>query len=63
VWAAHVRALVLGRTGCEWIDTRKGKIKHALGLTDIPHTHHAGQDAAELAHVFDAARRYPAEPR
>ncbi len=52
-----LRSFWMGRTGCEWVDTRKGKIKHALGLTDIPHAHHAGEDAAELAQVFDAARR------
>ncbi len=52
-----LRSYWMGRTGCEWVETRKGKIKHALGLVDLPHTHHAGEDAAELAHVFDAARR------
>ena len=36
------------------MDTRKGRIKHALGLHDLPHTHHAGDDAAELAAVFEA---------
>jgi hypothetical protein len=52
-----LRSYWMGRTGCEWVDTRKGKIKHALGLTDVAHTHHAGEDAAELAQVFDAALR------
>ncbi|GIJ50661.1 hypothetical protein Val02_75470 [Virgisporangium aliadipatigenens] len=53
-----LRSYWMGRTGCEWVQTRKGHIKHALGLTGLPHTHHAGEDAAELAAVFDAARRY-----
>jgi hypothetical protein len=52
-----LRSFWMGATGSEWVETRKGKIKHSLGLTDVPHTHHAGDDAAELAQVFDAARR------
>ncbi|SCE88867.1 DNA polymerase III, epsilon subunit [Micromonospora purpureochromogenes] len=53
-----LRSWWMGRTGCEWVRTRKGIIKHELGLTDVPHTHHAGEDAAELAQVFDAALRH-----
>jgi hypothetical protein len=53
-----LRSYWMGRTGVEWSQTHKGKIKNALGLTGLPHTHHAAQDAAELAQVFDAARRY-----
>ncbi len=41
-------------TGCEWVESRKGKIKYALNLEGLPHTHHAGEDAAELAQVFAA---------
>ncbi|MEV5763395.1 exonuclease [Micromonospora sp. NPDC052213] len=52
-----LRSYWMGLTGCEWVRTRKGTIKHELGLTDVPHTHHAGEDAAELAQVFDAALR------
>ncbi|MGC5021691.1 exonuclease [Micromonospora sp. DT47] len=52
-----LRSFWMGMTGGEWVATRKGIIKHQLGLTDVPHTHHAGEDAAELAQVFDAARR------
>ncbi|MGB2571571.1 exonuclease [Micromonospora citrea] len=55
-----LRSFWMGRTGVEWVATRKGIIKHELGLTDVPHTHHAGEDAAELAQVFDAALRRPA---
>lgn len=44
----------MGMHGGEWRETRKGMIKHALGLTGLPHTHHAGEDAAELAAVFAA---------
>lgn len=47
-----LRSYWMGKTGCEWVQTRKSTIKHALGLTGLPHTHHAGEDAAELAAVF-----------
>ncbi|MBQ1013194.1 exonuclease [Micromonospora sp. M51] len=58
-----LRSYWMGLTGSEWVRTRKGTIKHELGLHDVPHTHHAGEDAAELAQVFDAVlrRRQPAE--
>lgn len=49
-----LRSYWMGRTGCEWAETRKGKIKHKLELHDLPHTHHAGEDASELARVFEA---------
>jgi DNA polymerase III epsilon subunit-like protein len=49
-----LRSYWMGLTGSEWVGTRKGAIKHALGLTGLPHTHHAGEDAAELAQVFEA---------
>ena len=49
-----LRSYWMGRTGGEWVTSRKGVIKHRLGLTDLPHTHHAGEDAAELAQVFQA---------
>ncbi|MBM0234586.1 exonuclease [Micromonospora sp. STR1_7] len=59
-----LRSYWMGLTGSEWVQTRKGKIKHELGLHDVPHTHHAGEDAAELAQVFDAVlrRRQSGEP-
>ena len=49
-----LRSYWMGLKGCEWSATRKGAIKHALGLKDLPHTHHAGEDARELADVFEA---------
>ncbi len=49
-----LRSYWMGLTGCDWVVTGKGRIKHALGLTGLPHTHHAGEDAAELAQVFAA---------
>jgi hypothetical protein len=52
-----LRSYWMGRTGCEWVATRKGRIKHALGVTGLPHTHHAGEDAAELAELFAAVLR------
>ena len=56
-----LRSFWMGLTGAEWSGMRKGKIKHALGLTGVPHTHHAGEDAAELAQVFDAMLRRQAD--
>jgi DNA polymerase III epsilon subunit-like protein len=53
-----LRSYWMGLTGREWAQTRKGAIKHELGLTGVPHTHHAGEDAAELAQVFDAVLRH-----
>jgi len=52
-----LRSYWMGRTDCDWANTRKDSIKKALGLADLPHTHHAGEDAAELAQVFHAALR------
>ncbi len=49
-----LRSFWMGYTGCEWVESRKGKIKYALNLEGLPHTHHAGEDAAELAQVFEA---------
>lgn len=49
-----LRSYWMGMRGCEWVETHKGTIKRALGLTKLPHTHHAGEDAAELAAVFAA---------
>jgi hypothetical protein len=51
-----LRSYWMGRTGGEWVSSRKGAIKQALGLTGLPHTHHAGEDAAELAQLFHAVR-------
>jgi hypothetical protein len=48
-----LRSYWMGIEKCEWIETRKGKIKYALGLKDIKHTHNALEDAKELAVVFD----------
>lgn len=48
-----LRSYWMGRTGCEWANTGKRTIKRALGLAGLPHTHHAGEDAAELAQIFD----------
>ncbi|MEV4753669.1 exonuclease [Micromonospora sp. NPDC049559] len=58
-----LRSYWMGLTGREWASTGKGGIKHELGLTGLPHTHHAGEDAAELAKVFEAVlRSRPADP-
>jgi|SRR5215471_8435050 len=48
-----LRSYWMGLRGCEWVETRKGRIKSELGVTSLPHTHHAGNDAAELAVVFE----------
>jgi hypothetical protein len=52
-----LRSYWMGMTGSEWVETRKGKIKSTLGLHGIDHTHHAGDDARELAQVFEAVLR------
>jgi hypothetical protein len=52
-----LRSYWMGTQGCEWVATHKGKIKQSLGLAGLPHTHHAGEDAAELAAVFAAVLR------
>ena len=49
-----LRSYWMGKTGCEWAESRKGRIKQQLALTGLPHTHHAGEDARELAAVFEA---------
>jgi hypothetical protein len=49
-----LRSYWMGRTGCDWADTRKHFIKRELGLAGIPHTHNAGDDATELAQIFAA---------
>jgi hypothetical protein len=48
-----LRSYWMGLRGCEWVQTRKGRIKHDLGITDLPHTHHARADAVELAVLFE----------
>jgi hypothetical protein len=54
-----LRSYWMGRTGGTWRWSRKSDILRALGLT-LPHTHHAGEDAAELAQIFDKVRSaYP----
>ncbi len=49
-----LRSYWMGLKGCEWAQSRKGWIKKDLELKGFPHTHHAGEDAAELAAVFEA---------
>lgn len=48
-----LRSYWMGRTGREWNACRKTDILRELNL-DLPHTHHAGEDAAELAAIFAA---------
>jgi hypothetical protein len=52
-----LRSYWMGLQGCEWTKTRKGKIKHSLGLHNVEHSHHAGEDARELAIVFEGVLR------
>ncbi|MFF5258719.1 exonuclease [Actinomadura viridis] len=52
-----LRSYWMGLQGGEWVDSRKSVIKQRLKLTGVPHTHHAGEDAAELAAVFEAVLR------
>lgn len=51
-----LRSYWMGRTGALWTQSRNDHIKRAAGLGDLPHTHHAGDDAAELAAIFAALR-------
>ncbi|MEZ5590595.1 MAG: exonuclease [Gammaproteobacteria bacterium] len=55
-----LRSYWMGLQGCGWFETQAPKIKKALDLDKLPHTHHAGEDAAELAQVFAAILRYRA---
>ncbi|MEW2356911.1 exonuclease [Spirillospora sp. NPDC029432] len=49
-----MRSYWMGMRGCEWVSSRKSIIKQTLKLEGLPHTHHAGEDARELAEVFEA---------
>lgn len=49
-----LRSYWMGLQGCTWRETGKAAIKKALGLSGLPHTHHAGEDAQELATIFAA---------
>ncbi|MEQ9890071.1 hypothetical protein ABRQ06_02490 [Pectobacterium aroidearum] len=49
-----LRSFWMGRKKCEWVKTRKGIIKYELGLENVIHSHHAGDDAKELAVIFEA---------
>lgn len=53
-----LRSYWMGLTGCEWVASRKGTIKSELDLRDLDHTHHAGEDAKELAAVFEAVLKH-----
>ena len=50
-----LRSYWMGRTGGNWFGSRKTDILRALDLR-LPHTHHAGEDAAELAQIFHTVR-------
>ena len=58
-----LRSYWMGATGCEWVESHKGKIKYALDLRGLEHTHHAGDDARELATVFGKAREMVLQQR
>lgn len=53
-----LRSYWMAIKNCEWVEAQKGKIKFELNLTDLPHTHHAGEDAKELAKVFEEVLRF-----
>ena len=52
-----LRSYWMGVTGLGWIQSRKTQIIDTTGLGDLQHTHHAGEDALELAQIFEAAMR------
>lgn len=47
-----LRSYWMGLTAAEWTRTHNRRIKQELGLAGLRHTHHAGEDAVELAQVF-----------
>ena len=49
-----LRSYWMGRQGVEWEESHQRTIKSQLMVEGFPHTHHAGDDARELAAVFDA---------
>ena len=53
-----LRSYWMGRTGVNGSVATRPTILRALDLR-LPHTHHAGEDAAELAQIFDLVRRQP----
>lgn len=53
-----LRSYWMGRTSGSWFGSRKTDILRALDLR-LPHTHHAGEDAAELAEIFAKVRQLP----
>jgi hypothetical protein len=54
-----LRSFWMGRTGRAWTEGGADHIKEFVGLGELPHTHHAGDDAAELARIFEAVRQMP----
>jgi hypothetical protein len=50
-----LRSYWMGVSGQGWLDSRKDHITGSMGLHDLEHTHHAGEDAIELAQIFEAA--------
>lgn len=50
-----LRSYWMGVSGQGWGDTRKEHITNSIELHDLEHTHHAGDDAIELAQIFEAA--------
>lgn len=49
-----LRSYWMGAKGVEWRFTGKDRVKHDVKLKDLPHTHHALEDAQELAEIFAA---------
>lgn len=56
-----LRSYWMGLTGQDWSSSRTSDIKQSLGLTGLPHTHHAEEDAAQLAQVFETILNRRAE--
>lgn len=52
-----LRSYWMGLTRGRWGGMNNTRIKRAVGLAGLAHTHHAGEDAAELAAVFGQALR------
>jgi DNA polymerase III epsilon subunit-like protein len=52
-----LRSFWMGATGSSWVATGRTAIQQALGIRGLRHTHHALDDARELAEIFQAALR------
>lgn len=53
-----LRSYWMGLKGCRWDETIKKNIKREVGLKKLQHSHHAAEDAEELAKIFGAVLKH-----